>query len=331
MKDCVDPARLIAFRATPTPALTKMRAVSVTITLCLMVCTVSAANHPADFIQPVPSEVVSLWPGDAPGLVAIAKPESVVNERYTHVSRPQLLAYLPPQGKGNGTSLIICAGGGYNHLAMCIHVDHVVRLLNDRGIAVFGLKYRTRYGGNDVEADALADGKRAVRLVRSRAREWRLDPNRVGVQGYSAGANLCLNLICHFDSGTAQAADTVERFSSRPDFCVLMSCWPNGHTIDHFPLEKNAPPTWIAIARDDTTAPLAFSEAIDARLAMRGVSHELFVVGSGGHSAFHHGLSAGPGNEWPSPFLVWLEQIKMTQEAPASLEHAPEPGEKHHP
>ena len=215
------------------------------------------------------------------------------------------------QGRRSGTSLIICAGGGYNGLAMRIHVEDVVRMLNDQGIAVFGLKYRTRYGKNDVVADALADGQRAVKLVRSRAAQWNIDPNRVGVQGYSAGANLCLNLISHFDGGAAGAVDRVEQFSSRPDFCVLMASWPNGQTIDHFPLEPNAPPTWLAIARDDTTAPIGFSQAIEGKLNALGVPHEMFVVDSGGHGAFHYGLVNGPGGTWPEKLFAWLRGIGM--------------------
>jgi len=283
------------------------------IALCTVVIAARAANHPPDFVKPTPSEVVPLWPGDPPGLVTNARPETFVNERFGNVSVPQLFVYLPPKEKSNGTSLIICAGGGYNHLAMCMHVENVVRMLNDQGISVFGLKYRTKYGTNDVVADALADGRRAVRLVRSRAAQWNIDPKLVGVQGYSAGANLCLNLISHFDGGDEKATDKAERFSSRPDFCVLMCCWPNGKTIDHFPFGRNVPPTWIAIARDDTTATIGFSQAIDDRLKALDAVHEIYIVESGGHGAFHYGMAKGPGGQWPKPLFAWLEKIGITR------------------
>jgi acetyl esterase/lipase len=277
----------------------------------IVVSIARAGNHPAGFGKPIPSEVVQLWTGDPPGLVTNARPEKVANERFSNVSIPQLLVYLPPKEKSNGTSMIICAGGGYGHLAMCIHVENVVRLLNDQGITVFGLKYRTNYGKNNVEADALADAKRAVRLVRSRATQWKIDPKRVGVQGYSAGGNLCLNLISHFDGGNTNATDLVERMSSRPDFCVLMCPWPNGKTLDYFPLSQQAPPTWIASARDDTTAPFAFSQGIADKLKALGVTHELFAVESGGHGAFHYGITNGPGSQWPEPLFAWLRKIGM--------------------
>lgn len=274
----------------------------------------SAPNHPAGFVKPEPAVVLPLWPGEPPNLVAGAKPESIANERYSNVSVPQLFVYPAPAAKASGTALIICAGGGYGHLAMCIHVENVVKVLNDRGIAVFGLKYRTRYGTNDVVADALADGKRAVRLVRSRAAEWNVDPHRVGVQGYSAGGNLCLNLAGQFDEGNAQAADPLERMSSRPDFCVLMCPWPCKKTIADYPLSKQSPPTWIANARDDTTAPFAFASAIDEKLQALGVEHEFFATDTGGHGAFHYSLAKPPGAEWPEPLLRWLKKIGKYRE-----------------
>lgn len=256
--------------------------------------------------------IVQLWPGDPPNLVAGGHAEFIENDRHKNVSRPQLFVYLPPKEKQCGVSIIICAGGGYTRLSMGIHVENVVRLLHDQGIAVFGLKYRTQYGENDVVADALADGKRAVRLVRSRAAEWGLDPQRIGVQGYSAGANLCLNLMSYFDDGAPRASDPVERFSSRPDFCALMCPWPAQiRTIDDLPLTRNVPPTWMAIARDDTTAPPAFSQAIADRLERLQIRHDLYVVEKGGHSAFHYGVSRSEGAQWPTPFFAWLHAIGM--------------------
>jgi acetyl esterase/lipase len=275
-----------------------------------------AANHPPGFVLPVPDAVLPLWPGDAPNLVPGGKAETFVNERYANVSVPQLFVYLPKKEKARGTALVICPGGGYNHLALCLHVENVVPLLNDQGIAVLGLKYRTRYGNNDVVADALADGQRAVRIVRSRAAEWGIDPHRVGVQGYSAGANLCLNLSCHFDDGDPTAADPIERFSSRPDFCVLMCVWPNQKTLADFPLSARSPPTFLVHARDDKTAPISFALEIDEKLKSLGVPKGTFVVDTGGHGAFHCGVAEGPRTKWPEALLPWLKEINMWHGSP---------------
>ena len=288
---------------------------SVVASMCLSLTSAAGAegpvNHPLGFVKPEPDAVIPLWPDGVPNLVSGGKAEAFVNERYANVSVPQLFVYLPPKEKASGTALVICAGGGYGHLAMCLHVENVVQLLNDRGIAVFGLKYRTRYANNDVVEDALADGQRAVRIVRSRAQEWGLDPHRIGVQGYSAGGNLCLNLAGRFDAGNASAADPIERFGCRPDFCVLMCPWPNKRSIDEFPLSQDAPPTFIANARDDKTAPLSFALAIDERLKGMGVKEQLFVVDTGGHGAFHYGVVDGPGAGWPEALLVWLKQLEL--------------------
>ena len=269
---------------------------------------------PPGFVTPKPEAAIPLWPGTPPNWVPGGRPESLVNERFRDVSLPQLLVYLPASEKANGTALIICAGGGYNSLAMCLHVENVVKMFNDQGFAVFGLKYRTHYGTNNVVADALADAKRAVRLVRSRAQEWHIDPHSLGVQGYSAGANLCLNLAGQFDTGVRKATDEIERFSSRPDFCVLMCPWPNKLGIDDFPLSPNSPPTWIASARDDKTAPFSFATAIDQKLKRLGVEEELFAVNTGDHGAFHYRVANGPGAGWPESLIRWLDKLGMVGE-----------------
>ena len=268
-------------------------------------------NHPPGFVKPEPTEVIQLWPGDAPGLVSGGKSESFENERYRNVSSPQLFVYLPAKEKARGTALIIAPGGGYVHLATCLHVENVVKLLNDHGIAVFGLKYRTLYSNNDVAEDALADGKRAVRIVRSRAEQWGIDPGRIGLQGYSAGGHLALNLACRFDEVHAGSPDPIERFSSRPDFVVLMCPWPYKQLLSDFPLSKRSPPAFIASAKDDETAPFAFAAAIDQRLVALGVQERLFSPETGGHGAFHVGMVERLGAQWPDALLAWLEEIDM--------------------
>jgi acetyl esterase/lipase len=279
--------------------------------ICAAGTRAATPNHPPGFLIPKPATILPVWPGTPPNWVAGGRAESVVNERFRDVSVPQLFVYLPPKEKANGTAVIICAGGGYNSLAVCLHVENVVKLFNEHGFAIFGLKYRTHYGTNDVVADGLADAQRAIRIVRSRASEWHIDPHRVGIQGYSAGANLCLNLAGQFDDGDAQATDEIERLSSRPDFCVLMSPWPNKLTIADFPLNRNSPPTWVASARDDKTAPFSFATAIAEKLKGLGVQEEFFTVDTGGHAAFHYGVVTGPGSEWPGPLIRWLEKIGM--------------------
>lgn len=267
----------------------------------------AATTHTA----PKPDLVLPLWPGDAPGLAAGEPAEVYVNGFYRNVSQPQLLVYLPKNGPAKKTALIIAPGGSYIELATALHVDNVVQMLNGQGIVVIGLKYRVRYGSNNAAAEALADAKRAVRIVRSRAGEWGIDPARIGVQGYSAGGNLCLVLAGRFDAGDPQAADPIERVSCRPDFMALMCTWPNRKTINDYPLMKDSPPAFIANAQDDRTAPVTFATAIDGKLKGLGVTEKLFVVPTGGHAAFHYGAVSGPGVKWPEELLPWLKKIGM--------------------
>jgi endo-1,4-beta-xylanase len=188
---------------------------------------------------------------------------------------------------------------------MGLHVGNVVKWFNDQGIVVFGLKYRTKYGANAVADDAVADCARAVRLIRQQSEAWGI--KRLGVQGYSAGGNIGLNLLGRFDAGNAQSADPVERFSSRPDFIALMCPWPNGKPIHQYPVNPTPPPVFIASA-DDKTATTAFALEIAEAVRKQGGSVQMFVVPTGGHSAFHYGVAKGPGAQWPSALLSMLNK-----------------------
>lgn len=255
---------------------------------------------------PEPARVVRLWADDAPGLVPPVPPEEIVAQRIKNVSSPELWVYPPDGRQQNRAALVICPGGGYVHLAMGLHVGNVVKLFNDKGVVIYGLKYRTRYGGNDVADDAAADCARAVRLIRHHAKEWGIDPSRIGVQGYSAGANVGLNLLGRYDNGDPKAADPVDRISSRPDFVALMCLWPDGRKPEAYPIRENPPPVFIAAAEDDQTAPIAFSRAIEEKLKAQGGRVIFFKVPIGGHGAFHYDVSKGPGVKWPEVFLPMI-------------------------
>lgn len=251
---------------------------------------------------PEPDQIVRLWPGDAPGLVPSTNVECIVNHRFKNVSVPELWVYRPQKEERNRAALMICPGGGYGILAMGLHVGNVVGMFNGQGVVVLALKYRTRYGTNNVAEDAVMDAKRGVRLIRHHAVEWGVDPARVGVQGYSAGANVCLNLLCRYDEGDPGAADPVEKQASRPDFVALMCPWPAGKAISAYTVQTNPPPVFIASAEDDKTATTAFAREIGDEVKRQGGRVEFFIVPTGGHGAFHYGVSTGPGGKWPEVF-----------------------------
>src|ERR1035441_2383277 len=138
------------------------------------------------------------------------------------IDKPSLAPYLVPAGRGTGTAVIVCPGGGYGHLAMDHEGDQIARWLNSLGVSAFVLKYRPRPKyHHPVER---GDAQRAIRTVRSKAAEYRLLPDRIGIMGFSAGGHLASTAGTHFDAGDAAAADPSDRLSSRPDFLVL--CYP---------------------------------------------------------------------------------------------------------
>jgi acetyl esterase/lipase len=155
-------------------------------------------------------QVEQLWPGDAPGAMGTGPAD-----------KPTLTLYLPPPDKANGTAVVVCPGGGYGGLA----VDHEGRQpaewLNKQGIAAFVLKYRVAPYRHPAP---LQDVQRALRTVRARAKEWNIDPHRLGIWGFSAGGHLASTAATHFDDGKPDADDPVERAGCRPDFAIL--CYP---------------------------------------------------------------------------------------------------------
>jgi acetyl esterase/lipase len=154
-------------------------------------------------------EKMTLWPdGKTPG--ALGAEEKDV---------PTLTAYWPPEEKATGAAIVVCPGGGYRMLAPH-EGEAYARWLNELGIAAFVLKYRLTSGGYHVP-DSLQDAARAIRTVRSKAAEWRLDLKRIGIMGSSAGGHLSATLSTRFDGGRSEADDPIERVSSRPDICIL--------------------------------------------------------------------------------------------------------------
>ncbi len=206
-----------------------------------------------------PAEVL-LWDHGAPGSEALsAKPEKVedmgrngvVERRVSSVHRPSLTPYLPPPGKATGAAVIIAPVGGHRFLSFDHEGHQVARWFASIGVAGFVLKYRlAREEGSSykVEEHVLADGQRAVRLVRHRAAEWGIDPTRVGIMGFSAGGELAALVATRFDAGNSTTADPIDRQGSRPDFQVLV--YPGGR-VDSLNITKDTPPAFLVCAFDD--------------------------------------------------------------------------------
>ena len=271
---------------------------------------------------PIP---ILLWPDKPPRFTMNAPAETVTElASIKLVSVPTISVYLPPKGKSTGRAIIICPGGGYAGLDWRTHVVYAAQVFNPLGVAVIGLKYRIRLPNgasrDDIRAIALLDAQRAVRLVRQRAKDWGLDPHQIGVAGYSAGANLAMNLAVNFDAGDAYALDVVDRQSSRPDFVVGLATWHWGQKESPFKFTKDTPPVFLVHSTNDSTAPIEMPRAIKADLEKRGVPVRLEEFSEGGHGVGHlipqRVLQGFPPSKWPALLLAWLDEIKKPATKP---------------
>ncbi len=268
-----------------------------------------------------------LWPAGAP---------AAQGDKAKDI--PTLTPFFPEPGKATGAAMVICPGGGYLNLAA--HEGEVyARWLNDHGIAGFVIKYRL--GPAYHHPVMLQDVTRAVRLVRSKAPEWKIDPKRVGIVGSSAGGHLASTLLTHFDSGDPYARDVVERQSSRPDLGVL--CYPV-ITMGRFTHEgskenllgtnaspelvrelsselqvrKDTPPCFIWATFEDRTVPVENSLQFAAALRQAGVPFALHIYQNGGHGQGLGVRQYRPGDEakllpWTVECLDWLKLHGFTK------------------
>ena len=273
----------------------------------VLVCLTSIATA-----QP---QAILLWPNGAPGSEGRPSegksPEETVrvNEYGEHivsgVHHPSITPYLPAREKSTGAAVIIAPGGGHKELWMDHEGYNVASWLSDHGVAAFILKYRlTRETGSSytIEGSALPDIRRAIRLVRSRASEWGLNPDDVGVMGFSAGGELAALASTRYDTGVSSAADPVERESSKPAFqALLYPAIPRDMT-----LSKETPPAFLACGEDDRQDIAQGLPELYLALKRAGVSAELHVYAGVGHG---FGIRQNNGTAvslWPQLFLEWL-------------------------
>jgi acetyl esterase/lipase len=241
----------------------------------------------------MPTNSFPLWPHGAPGALG-DRPEDI----------PTLTPYPAETRMATGAAFIVCPGGGYEHLAPH-EGETYARWLNAHGVTAFVLKYRLGTSGYHHPA-MLQDVTRAIRLVRSQAVEWRIDPHRIGIIGSSAGGHLASTLLTHFDAGIPGAADPVERVSSRPDLGVLcyavITMGPFTHEgsrsallgphpspelvrelSNELHVTKDTPPCFIWHTDEDTTVPVENSLMFAEALRKEGVPFELHIYQKGGH------------------------------------------------
>ncbi len=286
--------------------------------------------------RPVPATdplVVELWPGPVPGDAGIEGEERsrihdselVGNTRLiTNVTRPSLTVYRPPAKKNTGTAMLICPGGGYHDLFWELEGEEVVAWLNSQGMAGIILKYRCPRRPGDVKGvpplGPLLDAQRAVSVVRSHASEWGIDPDRLGMVGFSAGGHLALATATGFHERCYPPIDAVDDVSCRPDFGVL--CYSGYLKADgrdeiaagiHIPADT--PPIFLAHASDDSISDAAHSVIMYLALHRAGVPAELHVYATGEHDFGVRHNDKLP-SSWPQLCLNWLRSRDLLSAPP---------------
>ena len=265
--------------------------------------------------SPVHSQTTNgfpLWPEGAPGALGQADKDI-----------PTLTPFLPDPAKATGAAIVICPGGGYGSLAPYEGADYA-RFLNEHGIAGFVLKYRLGSAGYR-HPIMLQDAARALRTLRARASEWKLDPQRVGIMGSSAGGHLASTLLTHFDAGNPDATDPIERQSSRPDAGILCYAVITMGEFTHQGSKKNllggnpgadllrdlsndlrvtkdTPPCFIWHTAEDSAVPVENSLQFALALRKAGVPFDLHVYQKGAH-----GLGLGSHNYDPAKWHPWTK------------------------
>jgi acetyl esterase/lipase len=274
---------------------------------------------------------LDIWPGKAPGETADIGEEKILEQkpnekkvkRVTNVSKPTITIFRPEKDKDTGAAVVIAPGGGYHILAWDLEGEEVATWLNSIGVTGIVLKYRVPRRPDQPKdkppIGPLQDAQRAVSLVRSKATEWGIDPNRIGILGFSAGGHLAASAATNFDHRAYEAIDAVDKESCRPDFAVLV--YPaylvvkdKDELAPDIRVRKECPPTFFAHAADDG---VKADNSVQMFLALRraGVGAELHVYGSGGHGfglrPSQHACSA-----WPKRCEEWLRSQGVLKTKP---------------
>jgi len=320
---------------------------SLVFSLCLVV-SAAAFSAQESVWQPAPGHTqVGIWPGAVPDAQPDTGPEFVkitgksslvAGEPWTMVggvSQPTMTVY-PAKGKNTGAAVVVFPGGGYEDLAMDLEGTEVCDWLTSKGVTCILLKYRVpgpglypkpapyrKSGPYPRSPVALEDAQRAIGLVRSRAAEWRVDPHKIGVLGFSAGGHLVAATSTHFNQRLYPAVDAADKESCRPDFAVAVypgHLW-NYDYVENPPFELNpaipvtreTPPTFILQAEDDPVDDVNNSLVYFLALKKAEVPVEMHLYAAGGH-AFGLRRTKFPITEWPRLVERWLVTIGMVSE-----------------
>jgi gluconolactonase len=260
-------------------------------------------------------EPMPLWPGAVPGEKANVGEEKMTGKNLTNVTKPTIALYRPAKEIDTGTAVVIAPGGGYTNLAWEHEGTMVGEWLKSIGVTGVLLKYRVPRRPDQPRdqppVGALQDAQRAISITRSKAKEWGLNPNRIGMLGFSAGGHLTAWAMTNFDKRSYEPVDTADKVSCRPDFAVLI--YPGGvvdrqnkgQLAPEIRIAKDTPRCFLAVAYNDA-GPFDGSMKILAALKQAGVPAEMHVYAAGGHG---FGMRPGekPHTTWPKRCEEWMK------------------------
>ncbi|HUV01459.1 MAG TPA: alpha/beta hydrolase [Bacteroidales bacterium] len=305
-----------------------MRAIAIIAGLLSISLTISAQDYR-----------LPLYSGTIPNSKETGHVEKIEKNEITVISNvqiPDITVYLPSKRFATGQAIVICPGGGYWILAYDLEGTDIARYLNSIGVAAIVLKYRLPTYGNCVipHKAPLMDAQRSMRLVRFNAARWNIDPDKIGIMGFSAGGHLASTLGTHFDYGNPAATDSVEEMSCRPDFMVLMYpvitfTDPVMHTgsrdallgkdpdrtlaeyySNELQVKDDTPPAFFVHADNDTGVPVENSLLLYKALRSKRIPAELHILSEG-----DHGFGLGVGNDhvasWTVSLKLWLKWLDM--------------------
>ena len=284
----------------------------------------------AIFLVAEPLKPVALWPATAPGDKGGLPEEKDTSEpgkglvagrpliRLGNVSNPTLQVFRPPADKDTGASVLVCPGGGYHILALDLEGTEVCEWLNSIGVTGVLVKYRVpKREGQPAHSAPLQDAQRALGLTRFHAKEWGLDPARIGILGFSAGGHLAAVASNNHRERSYPVVDAADKVSCRPDFTVLI--YPayltdkdaNDQVRPELPVASDTPQTFIAISQDD---PVRVENALGYATALQKakVPMELHIYPTGGHG---YGLrrTAEDVTTWPVRLGDWMKSRKLLE------------------
>jgi acetyl esterase/lipase len=248
---------------------------------------------------------------------------------------PTLAAHPAPADKATGAAVVVCPGGGYSGRATDHEGKQIVEWLNARGIHAFVLKYRTAGESKitpPLEPGPMLDVQRAIRTVRAKAKDWNVDPKRIGVWGFSAGGHLASTAATHFDAGKADATDPIEKVSCRPDFAILaypvismkegvthggsrnnlLGNKPDPKLVEFYSNElqvtKDTPPTFLFHTVEDKAVLIKNSQLFEEALKKAGVEGSKLYVEDKGPHGIGLGQKMTPPSKWPTELEAWMKE-----------------------